>query len=97
MNIMIDWMNLPTNRVASPTVIEIPEKLIPPSIIPSRGVMISDTSELTIAVNAPPMMIPTAILITLPLLINSLNSLIKPFTKALLSTLKLPYKIRSQN
>ena len=39
------------------------------------GLMRSFVSEVTIAVNAAPMMTPTAISITLPRLMNSLNSL----------------------
>ena len=38
------------------------------------GVMMLVTSELTMAVNAPPTMIPTAMSITLPRAMNSLNS-----------------------
>ena len=41
---------------------------------PSRGEIISSTSDVTMAVKAAPMMIPTAISITLPFIAKSLNS-----------------------
>src|SRR5262249_24976700 len=47
----------------------------PPVMTPMIGVTMSVTSELTIAPNAAPMMIPTAISTTFPFIANSLNSL----------------------
>ena len=54
-------------------------KLIPPINNPITGITTSFTKEVAIAVNAPPMMTPTARSNTLPREINSLNSAIKPF------------------
>ena len=45
-----------------------------PVMRPMGGMMMSLTSEVTILPKAPPMMIPTAISMTLPLRANSLNS-----------------------
>ncbi len=50
-------------------------KSVLPSRAPTGGMMISFTSDDTILPNAPPMMTPTAMSITLPLRANSLNSL----------------------
>ena len=55
------------------------EKSIPPMMIPITGVMTSFTRELTMEVKAPPIMMPTAMVITFPLAINSLNSAINFF------------------
>jgi len=49
-----------------------------PINIPIGGMMTSFTIDLTIVPNAPPIMIPTAMSITLPLTAKSLNSLIMP-------------------
>lgn len=46
---------------------------------PNGGIKISETVEFTILVNAPPIMIPTAISITLPRITKVLNSLITFF------------------
>ena len=73
-------MKLPIMMLASPTVMLIPVKSIPPVMIPRNGVITSPTKELTIAVNAPPMIIPTAMLITSPFAMNALNSFINFFT-----------------
>ena len=54
------------------------EKSIPPMRSPMTGLMKSLTKELTIAVNAPPTVIPTAISMTFPLEMNFLNSAKKP-------------------
>ena len=43
------------------------------------GVMMFSTRAVTIAVNAAPMMMPTAMSITLPWLMNSWNSAMSPF------------------
>lgn len=51
------------------------EKSKPPIIIDTTGMTTSLTREVTMAVNAPPMMIPTARSVTDPRLMNSLNSL----------------------
>lgn len=61
--------------LALPTVKQMPEKSTPPMIMPMIGVIMSLTRELMIAVKVLPMMIPTAIVMTLPFEINSLNSL----------------------
>ena len=53
-------------------------KFIPPNN-PRIGLMISSTRDDTILVNAPPIMIPTAMSMTLPRLINSLNSMVNAF------------------
>ena len=47
--------------------IDMSATLLPPLIAPMIGMRIDSTSDVTIAVKAPPMMIPTAISITLPL------------------------------
>ena len=47
---------------------------LPPVTSWMTGVMMSFTSELTMPVNAPPTMMPTAMSITLPRAMNSLNS-----------------------
>ena len=52
------------------------EKSILPAKIPSRGLIKFFTKDCTIAVKAAPMITPTAMSITLPREINSLNSLI---------------------
>ena len=54
----------------------------PPIIMEITGMTTSLTREVTMAVKAPPMMIPTARSMTDPRLMNSLNSL---------STLKAPF------
>ena len=50
------------------------EKLTPPRRMPRRGVIISETRELTILEKAPPMMTPTARSTTLPRLMKVLKS-----------------------
>ena len=54
-------------------------KLIPPVIIEIRGITMSLTRELTMPVNAAPIIIPTARSMTLPREMNSLNSPINFF------------------
>lgn len=56
------------------TVIFREEKLMPPRRIPMIGVMMSETSELTILEKAPPMITPTASSTTLPRLMKALKS-----------------------
>ena len=51
------------------------EKSTPPRTSPMIGMKMSSTSEETMVPNAPPMMMPTAMSIMLPLTANSLNSL----------------------
>ena len=53
-------------------------KLTPPSKMPTAGITMSLTRELTIAEKAVPMTIPTARSMTLPWLIKVLNSWTKP-------------------
>ena len=74
-------MKLPNMSCASPMPTDRDEKSSPPQISPITGPMISSTTDVTIAVNAPPIIIPTAILITSPFAINSLNSLINAFIR----------------
>ena len=52
-------------------------KLTPPTRRPTRGMTISLTREVTIEPKAPPMITPTARSMTLPRLMNSLNSVAK--------------------
>src|SRR5271168_358847 len=53
------------------------EKLMPPMIFPSAGMIRSPTNEDTILPNAAPMITPTARSTTLPFIANSLNSPVK--------------------
>ena len=53
-------------------------KFTPPPIRPTMGMMMSFTSEFTMAVKAPPTATPTARSTTEPRLMNSINSLRKP-------------------
>ena len=55
---------------------------LPPAITEISGLMMLSVSEVTIAVNAPPIITPTAMSITLPRLMNSLNSLSNAFMVA---------------
>ena len=53
-----------------------PDTPVPPPVMSTmKGWTMSLTNDVTIAVNAAPMMMPTAMSITLPRLMNSLNSL----------------------
>ena len=52
---------------------------LPPATTEMSGLMMLSVSEVTMDVNAPPMMTPTARSITLPRLMNSLNSLSSAF------------------
>ena len=72
---MTEFRNVPTRKWAEPTVKMIDEKSILPAKIPINGLMILETKDLTMAVNADPTMTPTAKSITFPRAINSLNSL----------------------
>lgn len=59
---------------------------LPPVMSLMSGLMMSSVSDVTMAVNAAPMMMPTAISITLPRLMNSLNSakrlfMVDPFSR----------------
>ena len=63
-NVITACMKFPTISCALPTNTDIALKSIPPRIMPMTGPMISDTSELTIAVNAPPIIMPTAMLMS---------------------------------
>src|SRR5699024_5421597 len=56
-----------------------PVKSMPPKRMPMTGMTTSLTRELTMAVNAPPMMTPTARSMTLPREMNCLNSAQKLF------------------
>ena len=76
---MMAWIKFPYDTEAFPTVSESDVKSIWPRISPRSGVMISWFNDVTMAVKAVPTMMPTAMLITLPLEINSLNSLKKAF------------------
>ena len=51
------------------------EKFTPPVSTPMAGMMMSLTSDVTILPKAAPMITPTAMSTTLPLMANSLNSL----------------------
>lgn len=53
-------------------------KFTPPVAHPMGGIRMSDTSELTIALNAAPMISPTAMSTTFPRMMNALNSLTSP-------------------
>ena len=70
--------NLPYVSVTPPIFAVSWSKFIFPNS-PRSGLMISSTREFTIAVNAPPMMIPTAMSMTFPREMNSLNSWKNPF------------------
>ena len=74
--LMTELMKLPYLNVASPTLKTRLEKSILPAKIPSRGLIKFFTKDCTIAVKAAPMITPTAMSITFPREINSLNSLI---------------------
>ena len=52
---------------------------LPPAITEMSGLMMLSVSDVTMDVNAPPIMTPTARSITLPRLMNSLNSLSSAF------------------
>ncbi|CKG22296.1 Uncharacterised protein [Streptococcus pneumoniae] len=67
-------MKLPYIIDDLPNVIFKSVKSTPPNTIPSNGVMISFTKELTILPNAAPITTPTAKSITFPLKANFLNS-----------------------
>jgi len=78
---MTFWMKTPYMMatsadcsVASAMMIFKSTKLTPPRINPMKGIRMSFTKEFTMAVNAPPIMIPTARSITLPREMNFLNS-----------------------
>ena len=62
--------------MTSPAPSEAPPVMVLVEVVTSviSGLMRFSTSELTMAVNAPPTMIPTAMSITLPRAMNSLNS-----------------------
>ncbi len=70
----IAWMNLPYNTVALPTWIERAAKSMPPRMIPTSGMMMSLTSEVTMAPNAPPKTTAIARSRTLPFKTNALKS-----------------------
>ncbi|MNG04130.1 hypothetical protein D3C84_872410 [compost metagenome] len=79
------WMNLPyasTTAGASPwaalSVMARSLKSTPPISKPIGGMITSPTNDVTILPKAAPMMIPTAMSITLPLTAKALNSLITP-------------------
>ena len=59
---------------ALPIVMDRELKSIPPMMSPMRGVRISLTRDVTIAVKALPMMIPTAMSTTFPFRAKALNS-----------------------
>ena len=62
-------------------------KSMPPKRAPMTGMSRSFTRDWTMAVNALPMMMPTAISITLPRVMNSLNSETMPFFSIVLFSL----------
>jgi hypothetical protein len=77
-NLITALMKLPTMNCASPTPKLTALKSTPPTTRPMSGLTRSSTIEVTMAVKAAPMMIPTARSMTLPRAMNSLNSLIIP-------------------
>ena len=66
-------------------------KLTPPRRMPTAGMTMSLTRELTIAENAVPITIPTAKSMTLPWLIKVLNSWTNPLSLDLLMIVLLYY------
>ena len=56
--LMTEFRNVPTRKWAEPTVKMIDEKSILPAKISINGLMILETKDLTMAVNADPTMIP---------------------------------------
>ena len=70
-----DMLKEMKNIVTNPkSIIDKLVKLIPPIIIPTKGIIISLTKDVTIELKAPPITTPTAKSSTFPLEINSLNS-----------------------
>src|SRR5262249_37659043 len=74
MNTMIDWTKFPQPILASLYSMVCPDTSNPPVISPMIGMKTSFTSEFTIAVNAAPITIPIARSMTLPRMMNFLNS-----------------------
>ena len=70
----IDWMNAPYMMAESPFPTCKSEKSTPPNKIPTSGIIMLSTSEVTIAPNAPPMTTPTAKSKIFPFRANSLKS-----------------------
>ena len=70
---MMAVMNAPMPIITSPTWMPTSEKSALKNR-PMEGLMMSFTSELTMAVNAPPITTPTAISSTLPRMAKALNS-----------------------
>ena len=68
------WIKLPYSTVASPTWIDSDVKSTPPMMMPISGITMSLTSEVTMPVNAAPMITATAKSMTLPRLMNARNS-----------------------
>ena len=81
---MMALMNAPKSMsvpgITKPEMLSVP----PPATTAMSGLMMWSVSAVTMDVNAPPMMTPTARSITLPRLMNSLNSLRKVFMSILL-------------
>ena len=72
---MMALMKAPKSTVAPLKVTAMPLTSGLPPIMEMSGLMMLSVSEVTMAVKAPPMMTATARSMTLPLLMNSLNSL----------------------
>ena len=70
-NLMTALMKLPTINCASPSPKLMALKSTPPITSPISGLTRSSTKEVTIAVNAAPIMMPTAISMTLPRAMNA--------------------------
>ncbi len=83
--LMNDPKSIPVPGMTNP-----PTSAFPPVTKLMSGWMMSEVSAVTIAVNAPPMMMPTAMSITSPWLMNSLNSLKKLMVGSSLGSSDLP-------